>query len=119
MRLGSDPRLLAEVGDLVFRDIIITMNLQNSMTNLALNNFFFILGIVFLMIAVLGQTKLGFAEINPGCFGRVLALFLGILSLVGAVFFVNPPWETLDLLRNYLTQKIQQNIGLFTELLNS
>ncbi len=46
-----------------------------------MNNLFLILGIVFLVIAIIGQSKLLFLEINPGCFGRLLALALGALSL--------------------------------------
>ncbi|BAZ32663.1 hypothetical protein NIES4074_51690 [Cylindrospermum sp. NIES-4074] len=83
----------------------------NKMTNLPLTNSLLIAGIVFLSIAVLGQIKLGFAEINPGCFGRVLALFLGILSLGFAALLVSFPVETLDLIKTYLAKLIQQNIS--------
>jgi hypothetical protein len=83
----------------------------NKMTNLPLTNSLLIAGIVFLAIAVLGQIKLGFAEINPGCFGRILALFLGILSLGFAALLVSFPVETLDLIKTYLAKLIQQNIS--------
>ncbi len=69
------------------------------------------------MIAVLGQSKLGFAEINPGFFGRFLALFLGIFSLLFAVGITNYSVETFDLLKTYLTEQIQQNMGLVNEFL--
>lgn len=81
------------------------------MTNFPLTNSLLIAGIVFLTIAVLGQTKLGFAEINPGCFGRILALFLGFLSLGFAALLVSFPVETLDLIKTYLAKLIQQNIS--------
>lgn len=90
----------------------------NDMTNLPLTNSLLIAGIVFLTIAVLGQTKLGFAEINPGCFGRLLALLLGILSLGFAALLVSFPVETLDLVKTYLAKLIQQNISLFNFNLN-
>ncbi|MDZ7962803.1 MAG: hypothetical protein RMY34_33880 [Aulosira sp. DedQUE10] len=90
------------------------------MTNFPLNNVFLILGIVFLFISVIGQSKLGFVEINPGCFGRTLALLIGLLSLGVAVLSVTNSVESLDLLRNYLTQQLQQGIGFVNELfLNS
>jgi hypothetical protein len=81
------------------------------MTNAPLTNYLLIAGIGFLLIAVLGQTKLGFAEINPGCFGRTLALFLGVFSLLFALGMVGLPMETFDVIRNYLTQQIQQYLG--------
>lgn len=82
------------------------------MTNLPLTNSLWIAGIIFLTIAVLGQIKLGFAEINPGCFGRTLALFVGILSLGFAALLVNFPVETLDLFKTYIAKLIQQNMVL-------
>lgn len=81
------------------------------MTNSPLTNYLLIAGVAFLLIAVLGQTKLGFIEINPGCFGRTLALFLGVFSLLFALGMVGLPMETFDLIRNYLTQEIQQYLG--------
>ncbi|AFY31819.1 hypothetical protein [Calothrix sp. PCC 7507] len=95
------------------------MNVLNNMTDLPLTNIFLIAGIIFTMIAVLGQTKLGFVEINPGCFGRLLALFLGVFSLIFAVFLISSPVETLDLVRIYLSEQIQQSISFFNGLLRS
>ncbi|WP_256973294.1 hypothetical protein [Nostoc sp. T09] len=69
------------------------------------------------MIAVLGQTKLGFAEINPGCFGRTLALLIGLLSLAVALLSGTTSVETLDLLRTYLTNLIQQSTGFVNDYL--
>ncbi|NMG05996.1 hypothetical protein [Brasilonema sp. UFV-L1] len=81
------------------------------MTNSPLTTSLLIAGTVFLTIAVVGQARLGFAEINPGCFGRFLALIIGLFSLTCAVLIVLFPAEFVDLIRNYLVQEIQQNLG--------
>lgn len=73
---------------------------------------FLIAGIIFLLIAVVGQAKLGFAEINPGFFGRLLALIIGLFILVLAALIGLLPVETLNLIKTYLQEQIQQNIGL-------
>ncbi len=86
------------------------MNVINEMTNSPLTTFFLISSLVFLMIAVIGKSKLGFAEINPGGFGRFLALILGLVSLTGAVFLLIFPVEMLDVIRNSLAEQIQQNM---------
>ncbi len=93
------------------------MNELNNMTNSPLTTFFLILGIVFLTISVIGQSKLFFAEINPGCFGRFLALIIGVFSLMCAVFIGVFPLETVDLVKNYLAQQLQQNISSINQLL--
>lgn len=89
------------------------------MTTLPLSNIFLILGIAFLLIAVLGQSKLLFIELNPGCLGRVLALVLGVASLAFALLGGNFSVETIDLIRNSLAKAIQQNLVSLNELLNS
>lgn len=89
------------------------------MTTLPLTNIFFILGIVFLLIAVLGSSKLGFIEINPGYFGRALALFLGIASLAFVFLGGNSPVENINTIGNYLAKAIQQNFHSLSELFNS
>ncbi len=86
------------------------------MTTSSLTTFFLISGIVFLLIAVVGQSRLGFAEINPGCFGRLLAVIIGIFSLICAVLLVTFPTEMLDLLKKYLAQQLQQNQGFITKI---
>lgn len=86
-----------------------------NMTNSPLTTFFLIGGTAFLVIAVVGRSRLGFAEINPGFFGRVLALIIGVFSLICAVLLVLFPVEMFDLLRNYLAQQIQQNLGFMTQ----
>ncbi|WP_298921382.1 hypothetical protein [uncultured Nostoc sp.] len=87
------------------------------MTDLTPNSTFLIAGIVFITIAVIGQSKLGFIEINPGCFGRFLALFIGISSLLYALGLLNLSAETLDLLKTSLTEQIKQSIGSINELI--
>lgn len=87
------------------------------MTDLTPNSTFLIAGIVFITIAVIGQSKLGFVEINPGCFGRLLALFIGISSLFYALGLLNFSAETIDLLRTSLTEQIKQSITSINGLL--
>ncbi|MEH1910415.1 MAG: hypothetical protein V7L05_13395 [Nostoc sp.] len=89
------------------------------MTDLTPNSTFLIAGIVFITIAVIGQSKLGFIEINPGCFGRFLALFIGISSLLYALGLLNISAETLNLnlLRTSLTEQIKQSISSINDLL--
>ncbi|MBD2413884.1 hypothetical protein H6H01_24780 [Nostoc calcicola FACHB-3891] len=91
--------------------------LNTKMTDLTANNTFVIAGIVFITIAVIGQSKLGFIEINPGCFGRFLALIIGISSLLYAVGLLNFSVGTLDSLRTYLIELIQQSLTSINELL--
>ncbi|MGF1986335.1 MAG: hypothetical protein RMY62_000400 [Nostoc sp. ZfuVER08] len=87
------------------------------MTDLAANNTFVIAGIVFITIAVIGQSKLGFIEINPGCFGRFLALIIGISSLLYALGLLNFSVANIDSLKNYLLELIQQSLNSINELL--
>ncbi|WP_242054870.1 hypothetical protein [Nostoc flagelliforme] len=87
------------------------------MTDLTPNNTFLIVGIVFVTIAVIGQSKLAFIEINPGCFGRLLALLIGISSLLYALGLLNISTGTFDLLRTSLTEQIKRSISSINELL--
>uniref|UniRef100_A0A8J7AF66 Uncharacterized protein n=2 Tax=Desmonostoc muscorum TaxID=1179 RepID=A0A8J7AF66_DESMC len=91
--------------------------LNRKMTDLTANNTFVIAGIVFITIAVIGQSKLGFIEINPGCFGRFLALIIGISSLLYAVGLLNFSVVNIDSLRTYLVELIQQSLSSINELL--
>ncbi|OWY68415.1 hypothetical protein B7486_26635 [cyanobacterium TDX16] len=79
------------------------------MTNsLPLNTFFAIAGMTFLLIAVIGRSKLGFAEINPGCFGRLLALIIGLSLLSGTSVLAAFPTDTLiQFVKGILTDGIQ------------
>ena len=87
------------------------------MTDLTPNSTFLIAGIVFITIAVIGQSKLGFIEINPGCFGRFLALFIGISSLLYALGLLNFSTVSLDFLRTSLLEQIKQSISSINDLL--
>ncbi|MDZ4876574.1 MAG: hypothetical protein CLLPBCKN_006009 [Chroococcidiopsis cubana SAG 39.79] len=76
--------------------------------SLPLNTFIAIAGMTFLLIAVIGRSKLGFAEINPGCFGRILALIIGLSLLSGTSLLAAFPTDTLiQFVRNILTDGIQ------------
>ncbi len=79
------------------------------MTNsLPLNTIFLIAGAIFLFIAVIGQAKLGFVEINPGCFGRLLSLIIGLFCLILAASLAAFPSETwLETIRNFVTSNAQ------------
>ncbi|MEH2160788.1 MAG: hypothetical protein V7K38_07005 [Nostoc sp.] len=87
------------------------------MTDLTQNSTFLITGIVFITIAVIGQSKLGFVEINPGCFGRFLALFIGISSLFYSLGLLSFSTGTIDLLKTSLTEQIKQSISSINDLL--
>ncbi|MEH2333108.1 hypothetical protein [Nostoc sp.] len=87
------------------------------MTDLTPNSTFLIVGIVFITIAVIGQSKLAFIEINPGCFGRILALIIGIFILLYALGLLNFSTINLDLLRTSLTEQIKQSISSINDLL--
>ncbi|MEH1925546.1 hypothetical protein [Nostoc sp.] len=88
------------------------------MTDLTPNSTFLIAGIVFITIAVIGKSKLAFIEINPGFFGRLLALIIGTSSLLYALGLLNFSVGNLDLLRtSFLTEQIKQSISSINELL--
>jgi hypothetical protein len=81
------------------------------MSALPLTNILLILGIVFLTISVIGHSRLGFMEINPGFFGRFLALIIGLFSLTSAAALGLFPTEMVDLVRTSVSEFIQQNLG--------
>jgi uncharacterized membrane protein len=82
--------------------------------NIAMNNLFLILGIVFLTIAVIGQSKVLFIEINPGFFGRLLALIIAILSLNSAFSQGLLPRMNMD----FLTSLVQNIVPEVTNMIN-
>lgn len=88
------------------------------MTNsLFLTNIFLLAGMIFLLISVLGELKFGFAEINPGLFGIIVALVVGILCLIITVLLVIFPSDILPLLiRNSLVEQFQQNINFIQKI---
>lgn len=85
-------------------------------SSLFLTNIFLLAGMTFLLISVLGELKFGFAEINPGLFGRIVALVIGVLYLIITVLLVIFPSDILqELIRNSLLEQLQQNINLLNK----
>jgi len=84
------------------------------MTSTPSTTIFLISGLVFLLIAVIGQAKLGFAEINPGGCGRFLAFILGVFSLLMAGILEVFPAQTLDSITTSLVEQIQFNLKYLT-----
>lgn len=64
-----------------------------------------ILAIVFLIIAVIGESKLLFLEIKPGCFGRLLALGIAVFC-----FYLSQPAINLQVgnFSNFHFESLQQ-----------
>ncbi|WP_341527931.1 hypothetical protein WKK05_00825 [Nostoc sp. UHCC 0302] len=88
------------------------------MTDLSSTNPFLIAGIVFTVIAVIGNSKLAFIEINPGLFGRFLALFIGAFSLLYAFGLFNTvSAENIDSFKTNIANQIQQNLDLINNIL--
>lgn len=80
------------------------------MNNPPLTNIFLLAGMFFLLISILGELKFGWAEINPGLFGRIVALVIGSVCLIITVLLVIFPSDLLhELLRNALAERFQKN----------
>lgn len=68
-----------------------------------LTNIFLLVGVIFLLISILGELSFGSAEINPGLFGRIVALVIGVLCLIITVLLVIfPPDMLQELIRSNL-----------------
>ncbi len=68
-----------------------------------LTNIFLLAGMIFLLISILGELNFGSAEINPGLFGRIVALVIGVICLIITVLLVIfPPNILQELIRNNL-----------------
>ncbi|AKG24431.1 hypothetical protein IJ00_04250 [Calothrix sp. 336/3] len=80
-----------------------------------MNNFFLLSGIIFLTIAVIGQSKLLFVEINPGCFGRLLALLIGAISLDVAFSQVSLVVPHFDIVRNFIQNLIPDTTNIIRQ----
>lgn len=71
------------------------------------------LGTIFLVIAVLGNSKLWIIELNPGFLGRFLGLLLGLafyaIAFSGSLL---PPdfWQTIS---DTLKTQLQENLNYF------
>jgi hypothetical protein len=83
--------------------------LENSV-NTPVPFFWVTLGTVFLVIAVLGNSKLWLIELNPGLGGRFLGLLLGLAfyAIAFSGTFLPPEfWQTVgDALRNQLQESL-------------
>lgn len=76
---------------------------------------FFVLSLVFFVVAVIGNSKIAFVEVNPGCFGRLLSLFFGAITLAVAVYLVIFPSPTFEAFKIQFAQLLQQNISYITQ----
>jgi hypothetical protein len=78
--------------------------------NTPLSSLLVTLGTIFLVIAVIGNSKLWVIELNPGGFGRFLGLVLGLV-FYGIAFSSSllPPdfWQRVS---NALTNQLQENL---------
>jgi hypothetical protein len=91
------------------------MNAINQMTHEPLISFFLISGIIFLLLAVAGKSKFAFVEINPGGWGRFLALIIGSVCLILGVGLVILPWEIFsEVIRNFVVEQLKNNINFST-----
>jgi hypothetical protein len=87
------------------------------MTNTSLTTILLISGLVLLSISIIGQSKLLFLEINPGCWGRFLAFTLGVLSLISFAILSVAPTQNLDAIATSLFEQIQLNFQNLTQLI--
>lgn len=71
-----------------------------------------IIGTVFLMIAVIGNSRLAIIEINPGGFGRFLGLILGIIFYLLA-FSSSLPIEFWQMSSDATINQVQEYIKSF------
>jgi len=85
------------------------------MTSTSLTTILLISGLVLLLISIIGQSKLLFVEINPGCWGRFLAFTLGVLSLILFAILSVVPTQNLDAIATSLFEQIQLNLPNLTQ----
>jgi hypothetical protein len=71
------------------------------------------LGTIFLVIAVIGNSKLWVIELNPGLCGRFLGLVLGLVFYAIAFSGSVLPPEFLQTIGDTLKTQLQENIGYF------
>lgn len=85
------------------------------MTSASLNTILLISGLVLLLISIIGQSKLLFLEINPGCWGRFLAFILGVLSLTLFAILSVGSTQSLDAIATSLFDQIRLNFQNLTQ----
>lgn len=71
------------------------------------------LGTVFLIIAVIGNSKIWFIELNPGGFGRFLGLVLGLVFYILVFSSLLVPIEFWQTISEALSNQLQENIKSF------
>lgn len=71
------------------------------------------LGTVFLIIAVIGNSKIWFIELNPGGFGRFLGLILGLVFYILVFSSLLVPIEFWQTISEALSNQLQENIKSF------
>lgn len=85
------------------------------MTSASLNTILLISGLVLLLISIIGQSKLLFLEINPGCWGRFFAFTLGVLSLILFAILSVGSTQSLDAIATSLFDQIRLNLQNLTQ----
>ena len=76
------------------------------------------LGTIFLIIAVIGNSRIWVIELNPGGFGRFLGLILGIVFYVIAFSSLLLPVDFWQMISDVLTNQLQENIKSFVPYLS-
>jgi hypothetical protein len=86
--------------------------------NTPLSSLLVTLGTIFLIIAVIGNSRIWVIELNPGGFGRFLGLILGIVFYVIAFSSLLLPVDFWQMISEVLTNQIQENIQSFVPYLS-
>ena len=76
------------------------------------------LGTIFLIIAVIGNSRIWVIELNPGGFGRFLGLILGIIFYIIAFSSLLLPVDFWQMISDVLTNQLQENIKSFVPYLS-
>lgn len=76
------------------------------------------IGTIFLIIAVIGNSRIWVIELNPGGFGRFLGLILGIVFYVIAFSSLLLPVDFWQMISDVLTNQLQENIKSFVPYLS-
>jgi hypothetical protein len=86
--------------------------------NTPLSSLLVTLGTIFLIIAVIGNSRIWVIELNPGGFGRFLGLILGIVFYVIAFSSLLLPVDFWQMISEVITNQIQENIQSFVPYLS-
>lgn len=85
------------------------------MNNTPLSTIFFVVSLILFALAIVGNSKIAFIEVNPGCFGRLLALLFGFITLLAAIVLVVFPMPMLDEIKTQIAELLQQNFSSITQ----